>query len=788
MTEAAAETVSIEVNGIELQVVPGSMLIAATDAAGITVPRFCYHKKLTVAANCRMCLVEVEKSGKPLPACATPVNAGMKVWTNSAMAKAAQQDVMEFLLINHPLDCPICDQGGECELQDVSVAFGNSSSQFVEIKRVVKDKDIGPLVATEMTRCIHCTRCVRFGEEIAGLRELGATGRSEHVEIGTYVAKTMRSELSGNVIDLCPVGALTAKPSRYKARAWEMQAHSSIAPHDSVGSNISVHTFDGEVIRVVPEDNEAINECWLSDRDRFSYQGLSSHDRLLAPQVKRNGQWQDVSWQEALDTVTDLLTAADKNKTGALASPTATLEELYLFQKLMRGIGVSHLDHRLRQADFSDQAQVSAAPVLGVSIAELEQQQAVLLIGSNARQEQPLLNHRLKKAVEAGGVVMALTPRAVAFNYAVEQLVVKPLEMVAAMAAIVRAVSELADKPLPDEVAELCEQVEVTDREKNIAAHLLDAEHAMVLLGNMAMQHPQLASLRALSSVIAALTGSACGYLPEAANTVGAALAGVLPHRTCGGEESAAAGLHVADMLTAPLTTYVLLNVEADDFANPYQATAAFSAADHVIAITPFASDQLREVATVLLPDTPFAETAGTFVNAEGRWQRFSGVSKPPGAARPGWKILRVLGNKLDVAEFDYISADEVAAELKLELQLMPSGNQYAIAAPLVLPEFEERLQRIGDVHMYRSDMLVRRATALQEMLPAPLIHLNPLDMDRLDFDEGDLLKAVQDEGSVQLPVAADASVPAGCVWIQAGTAAANTLGEAFGYIDLDRV
>lgn len=785
MTE---KMVTIEVNGKVLQAPVGSMLIEATDAAGITVPRFCYHKKLSVAANCRMCLVEVEKSAKPLPACATPVSDGLKVWTRSEKARAAQEDIMEFLLINHPLDCPICDQGGECELQDVSMGFGNSRSQYVEMKRVIKDKDIGPLIETEMTRCIHCTRCVRFGEEIAGLRELGATGRSEHMEIGTYIAKAVTSELSGNVIDLCPVGALTAKPSRYKARAWEMRSHSSIAPHDPVGSNIDVHTFDGEVVRVVPRDNEAINECWLSDRDRFSYQGLQSHDRLLQPQIKRDGQWQKVSWQEALDAVAEILRTTPPQKTGGLIAPTSTLEELYLFSKLMRGNGCNNIDHRLRQTDFSDQDYVSAAPGLGVNIAELEQQQAVLLIGSNVRHEQPLLNHRLRKAVADGAVVMALNPRAVDFNYTVQQTTVAPLDMVAGMAAIAKALSELADKALPDEVTDLCASVEVSDRDRDMAARLLDAGKSMVLMGNMALQHPQLAAMRALSSVIAALSASNCGYLPEAANSVGAALAGALPHREHGGTPVSEAGLHVADMLSGALNTLVLLNLESDDFADPYQAAAAFNQAGNVVVIAPFASEQMLEYATVLLPGTTFAETAGTFVNAEGSWQSFKGVSPPPGEARPGWKILRVLGNKLELPEFDYVSAPEVAAELKLDLQLVKPGNQYVIENTLTLPEVETRMQRIGDVHMYRSDMLVRRAAALQEMIPEPLIRLNPSDMERLDFDEGDLIKAAQGEGSVQLPVAADDSVPAGCVWIQAGTTAANTLGDAFGYIDLDRI
>ncbi|MGB0846365.1 MAG: NADH-quinone oxidoreductase subunit NuoG [Thiolinea sp.] len=782
------EMITFEVNGVELSAPKGSMLIEATDAAGITVPRFCYHHKLSVAANCRMCLVEVEKAPKPVPACATPIASGMKVWTRSENARTAQEDIMSFLLINHPLDCPICDQGGECELQDISLGFGNSSSQFAEIKRVVRDKDIGPLIETEMTRCIHCTRCVRFGEEIAGLRELGATGRGEAMAIGTYVSKAVSSELSGNVIDLCPVGALTAKPSRYKARAWEMQAHESIAPHDSVGSNVSVHTFDGSVIRVVPDTNEAINECWLSDRDRFSYQALQSRDRILKPQIKRDGEWFEVSWQQALDAAREILQQTEPGQLGGLASPCSTLEELYLFQKLLRGAGCRHIDHRLRQVDFSDQDQVSTAPVLGVSISELEQQQAVLLIGSNCRQEQPLLNHRLRKAVAAGGRVIVLNPRAVDFNFDVTQKVVKPLDMSMAMAAIACALSELTGKALPEEVADFCQQAEVTDSDRDMAACLLSAEHSMVLLGNMAIQHPQLAVIRALSGVISGLTDSVCGYFQEAANTVGASLAGVLPHRQPAGERTENAGLNVREMLETSLQTYVLLHAEVDDFANPYQAAAAFSSARDVIAIAAFASEQMRDCATLMLPAAAFAETAGTFVNTESRWQAFKGVSKPPEEARPGWKILRVLGNVLDVAEFDYVSTQEVAAELRLELQLVKPDNRYTLPTELDLPDNEARMQRIGDVHMYRSDPLVRRAEALQEMIPAAQVRMHPVDMERLDIENGELVKAEQSDGSVQLPAQADGSVPEGCVWIQAGTSAANTLGDAFAYIDVSRV
>ena len=604
------EKVTIEVDGRQLEAPRGSMLIEVMDEAGVQVPRFCYHKKLSVAANCRMCLVDVERAPKPLPACATPVTDGMKVFTRSERAQAAQRDVMAFLLINHPLDCPICDQGGECELQDNSVGFGGSRSEYAEIKRVVVDKDIGPLIETEMTRCIQCTRCVRFGEEIAGMRELGAIGRGENMEIGTYVARTVVSELSGNVIDLCPVGALTAKPSRYKARAWEMFAHDSIAPHDSVGSHIAVHTFDGKVIRVVPRSNEAVNECWISDRDRFSYQGLASPERLTAPQLRQeDGSWRAVDWETALTAVAAVLRQTDPERIGALAAPEATLEELYLFQKLMRGLGVSHIDHRLQQLDFSDQEQVSTAPTLGCSIPELEQQQAVLLIGANSRQDQPLLNHRLRKASLKGARVMAVNPYRVAYNFEVLQCAVAPADMVTELAAIAQAASEVCGQPLPDAVVALCAGLTVSEAARQMARSLCEAEKAMVLMGNLAMQHADMADLRALSSVIATLTGGTCGYLPASANSVGAWLAGVLPHRAAAGQAAAMKGRDAVAMLQEALPVYVLLHAEAEDFNNPLLAGQAFAAAEQVIAITPFAGAGLREQASILLPAGAFTET-----------------------------------------------------------------------------------------------------------------------------------------------------------------------------------
>ena len=779
--------VSFEVNGQTLQARPGSMLIAATDAAGITVPRFCYHKKLSVAANCRMCLVEVERAPKPLPACATPIVAGMKVWTHSAKARAAQQDVMEFLLINHPLDCPICDQGGECELQDLSLGFGNSSSEYVEIKRVVRDKDLGPLIETAMTRCIHCTRCVRFGEEIAGMRELGATGRSQYTEIGTYVAKTVSSELSGNVIDVCPVGALTAKPSRYTARPWEMRAYDSIAPHDCVGSNLHVHTARGKVVRVVPRENEAINECWISDRDRFSYEGLKSQERLLKPQIKWDGHWKEVSWQEALDNVSGILRKQLSFNVAALAGPSSSAEEFFLFQKLMRGLNITNIDHRLRQVDFSDQAVAPIAPSLGMSLVELEQQQAIFLIGAYPRHDQPLLNHRIRKASLAGAKILALNPRQFAFNYDLVQIVATPLAMVDELAVLVKASLEAADLAIPQVVAELLANVQVTETAR-AQLEQLKAERALILLGQIAIQHPAFSSLRTLASLLAQATGAKLGYLPEA-NSMAAHLAGVLPHRRIAGGSVTNEGLTVSGALTDKnISTLVLMNAELDDFASPQQALKAFRAAKHVIVFAPFADTLARDYATILLPTSTFVETAGSFINAEGVWQSFQGVVTPPGEARPLWKVLRVLGNALNLPDFDYLDTNEILAELKLNLQAVKLSTLGTLPTRLSLPKpVAHTMQRIGEVAMYRTDALVRRAKALQAMTGSPVVRMHPLDMDHLGISAKDLVRLGQGDSYVQLPAEMDEAIPVGCVGVQSGTEAARALGAAFGSIMVDK-
>ena len=778
------EQVNIEVNGIPLKARKGAMLIEITDAAGIAIPRFCYHKKLSVAANCRMCLVEVEKAPKPLPACATPVMEGMKVYTESPKALAAQKGTMEFLLINHPLDCPICDQGGECELQDMALGYGADVSRFAERKRVVRDKNIGPLIATDMTRCIHCTRCVRFGEEVAGLRELGATGRGESVEIGTYVAHSVGSELSGNVIDLCPVGALTAKPSRYRGRSWEYVQHPAIAPHDSVGSNIFIHTLRGQVMRVVPRENEAINETWISDRDRFSYEGIYSDDRLVRPWVKGG----EADWEMALETASkglrEVIAQHGAEAVGFLLSPTATVEELYLAQKLARGLGVANIDHRLRQADFSDQDAAPVFPWLGQELADLEKVGAALLIGSNVRMEQPLAGHRLRKAALAGGRILLINPRDFEFLFPVAaKVIADPAGMVAALVGVALAVAELKGQDLPTELAALAGGVSAGETERAIAEHLVNQAPATVLLGNLAVAHPAFAQLRALASFVAACSGARLGYLPEAANSAGGWLAGALPHRLPGGASAPTVGLDTRSMLEAPRKAYVLLGVEPElDCWDGAAALKALQAAEWVVSLNPFASAASKAYAHVILPVATFAETSGSYVNAEGLWQSFSGASKPFGEARPAWKVLRVLGNLSGVAGFDYVSSEEIRAEAENACAQVQPDNTLDSGKPLV-PFKSEGLHRVAEVPIYATDSLVRRARSLQlSPLAQPVeVRLHPDVARDLGVAEREQVQVRQNGAAVDLPLVLDESVPRGCAWIPAGLYASVALGPAVG-------
>jgi NADH-quinone oxidoreductase subunit G len=718
MSDNDENTVNIEVDGVPLKARKGQMLMEVTDRADIYVPRFCYHHKLSVAANCRMCLVEVEKAPKPLPACATPVAEGMKVFTRSARAVSAQKATMEFLLINHPLDCPICDQGGECELQDLAMGFGRGISRYTERKRVVKDQDLGPLVSTDMTRCIQCTRCVRFGQEIAGIQELGTVGRGEDMAISTYVEKSVDHELSGNIIDLCPVGALNNKPYRFGARAWEMTAHPLVSPHDCAGSHLYGHVLRGRLRRVVPRDCESINESWISDRDRFSCFGNYAPDRLEKPMVKRDQEWHEVTWTEALSATADALRAAaadEGDALGVLASPTATLEELVLLRRIAGELGTANIDHRLRRTDFRDQAGDPPWPWLGCSIAELERQDAIVVVGSNLRMEVPILAHRLRKAALNGADIGFVDPEDYHYYFRKAAYVDAPLEQfVPSFAAVLVAAAAETGRGLPERCADACAGIEPTEAQAAAAKLLLGKENALVLLGHIAQRHPHFSEIRLIAAELAALTGAKLGYLAEGGNGVGAALAGLLPHRGPGGEAQPEAGLDARGMLASPRRAYVLFGVEPEqDLIEPALAEQALKSADTVICFTPFFSDSLAECADVLLPIATFAETPGTFVNAEGRWQSFAAAAKPVGDARPAWRVLRVLGNELGLAEFDYDSAEDVRAAFVRDIGDVAVDNTYTSAFKPRIEALERELP-VLDVPIYSVDALVRRSTPLQ--------------------------------------------------------------------------
>jgi NADH-quinone oxidoreductase subunit G len=788
------EAVNIEIDGRALQARKGAMIIEVADEAGIYIPRFCYHKKLSIAANCRMCMVQVEKMPKPLPACATPVTEGMKVSTRSEFARGAQKAVMEFLLINHPLDCPICDQGGECELQDLAMGFGRDVSRFAEKKRVVKDKYIGPLIATDMTRCIHCTRCIRMLREIAGKMELGATGRGENMQIGTYIEGSLESELSGNVIDVCPVGALTSRPFRFKARAWELNQVATVAPHDSVGSNIFVHTRRGKVMRVVPRENEEINEVWLSDRDRFSYAGLDAPDRLPSPLVKVDGAWQEADWERALQAAVDglgsLVREHGAEELGVLVSPVATLEEMYLAQAVARGLGTANIDHRLRQTDFSDQDNAPLSPALGQPLHALEGVDAALVIGANPRKEQPLIAHRLRKAARAGALLMFVNPVDYEFHMPVHaKAIVPPSRMAAALAGIAACFPDAA-RAAPEVVRRVIAEAAPDETQRAIAHALRGAKRHTILLGNTAMAHPQASLLTALAAAIAAASGARLGHLPEAANSAGGGLAGVLPHRGPAGASMAVTGLNAREMLDMPRRGYLLLGVEPEyDCADAGTAVAAMAGADFVVALGPWAGEAMKSRADVLLPTAPCMETSGTFVNAEGRWQSFPAATSPWANSRPAWKVLRVLGNLLGLAGFDYESSEEVRDELRRRLEGASLADQRRSGAVATPPAARQSLERIGDVAIHGADALVRRAAPLQatpDARSAMVARLCASQAAHSGVSAAASVKLTQAGRSVTVPLAIDERVPAGCLWLPAATPAAAGLGPSFGPIDIE--
>ncbi len=792
----ADDMLSVVVDDVEYKARKGAMIIEVTDDNAISVPRFCYHKKLPIAANCRMCMVQVEMGGrmapKPLPACATPVADGMKIWTHSDYARKSQRAVMEFLLINHPLDCPICDQGGECELQDVALEYGRGVSRFTENKRVVPEKNFGPLIASDMTRCIHCTRCVRFLQHVAGHKEMGGMGRGENVQIGTYIQHNLESELSGNIIDVCPVGALTSRPYRFSARAWELEQTPSIAPHDSVGANIYLHTRRGQLMRVVPRENEAINEVWASDRDRFAYQGINSADRLTAPMVKRADGWQDVEWEEALHIAAQALNERVKeqgaDQLGMLASPSATLEELSLFNQLAEGLGVSNIDHRLRQTDFSGQAQQPLFPFLGQTIEELEQANAILVVGGNLRKDQPIIGHRIRKAAMAGASVMMINPVDYSVTYKLaHKSTVAPSHMVQSLAGVAAALLQSRKARAPEALQVIIDQTLPNDTEQAMAATLAEADNAALLLGLDASMHPAFSTLRAIAVLIGELSGAKTGFVSDGANSAGACLAGVLPHRSAGGTARETSGLDAAQMIEQPRKNYLLLGIEPEfDCANGAQALAAMQQAEFVVALTPYVTDTLREYADVLLPSSTFAETSGTFINIEGRWQSFVAASRAPGDSRPGWKILRVLGNLLELEGFDSISSEQVRDALseqlgEVKLDNTACGDAVTPASPTT------GLERMASLPPYAVDNIVRRAESLQ-LTPdgqMVLLRLNPDDADALSLADGDRAAVMQGSHSVTLEVLVDARVAKGTAVVPQAVEATRALGAPSGTLQV---
>ncbi|HVW67898.1 MAG TPA: NADH-quinone oxidoreductase subunit NuoG [Steroidobacteraceae bacterium] len=721
----ADEFVNIEVDGVPVKAHKGEMIIRATDRQGTYVPRFCYHEKLSVAANCRMCLVDVEKAPKPLPACATPVAEGMKIFTKSPRAIGAQRAVMEFLLINHPLDCPICDQGGECELQDLAVGFGRDISRYNERKRVVADENLGPLIATDMTRCIQCTRCIRFTEEIAGIQELGMIGRGENMKVRSYIETTVHHEMSGNVIDLCPVGALVSKPYRFSARSWEMISHPLVSPHDGVGTNLFGHVLRGKLMRVVPRENEAINEIWIADRDRFSYEGVYSQDRLQRPLIRKGEEWVETDWETALGKVAEGLQPRAA-QLGVLASASSTLEELYLAGRIARGLGSSNIDHRLRQRDPRDQAADPVYPSLGMSIAAVDTLSSLLVIGSNLRREVPVLAHRIRKAARKGAKVSFLNPRRFDYKFPIAAyLTSAPASWVADLAAIIAAAAESAGKAVPDNVAGIVRDARPDDSHKAVAAALATGEQRAIWLGALAIRHPAYADLRALAAALADITGASLGVVAEGGNAAGAYLAGAVPHREAGGRPASSIGLSATEMLQQGLKAYLLFGgVEPWVDVLDTESTRGLSKAEFVVAMTPFVHDSLKKVAHIILPIGTFAETSGTYVNMEGVWQSQAGAAIPVGEARPGWKVLRVLGNLLDLSGFDYQSSEEVRDELRKVCVAGGTATTPLAEVPVAAAPYEGRYNVAGaptgaaavvDLPMYQIDALVRRAASLQK-------------------------------------------------------------------------
>ena len=772
----------IEIDGKKAQVPDGSTVMDAAQQVGVYIPHFCYHKKLSIAANCRMCLVQVEKAPKPLPACATPVTNGMKVFTHSELAIKAQKGVMEFLLINHPLDCPVCDQGGECQLQDMSVGYGPMKSRYTEEKHVVFHKNVGPLISMqEMSRCIHCTRCVRFGQEIGGIMEFGMANRNMHSEITTFLGRTVDSELSGNMIDLCPVGALTSKPFRYTARSWELQRRKSVSPHDSVGANLTVQVKHDHVMRILPRENEAVNECWISDKERFSYLSLGSEERLTKPMVKQGGNWKEVDWNVALDYVAHGLKDVARDNGGdsvaALAAQSSTLEELYLLRKVLNGLGSNNFDFRPRQSDFASDLKRAGTPWLGLKLSEIKDLDGALVVGSFLRKDHPLIAQRLrqaaKKYTKVSLISVAGDDQLIDFH---AREIVSPNGLVAALGAVVKSAAQIKGVACNSGLNSLVP----SETSQKIAQSLIDGDKRAVFLGNVATQCVDATQLHALAIELGAIVGATVGFLGEGANTVGGYVA-----------SGAKNGADARQMFEHKRKAYVLLGVEPElDCLNPQLALSALKQASLVVYMSSFKYQPAFEYADVMLPVSPFTETAGTFVNTEGRVQSFNGVVKPMGDSRPAWKLLRVLGNVLNIEGFDYQTSEAVRDEVLGAGVEFVSGLDNGISGvDIIIPERPTGLQRIADVPINFADSMARRSIVLQQTADAvqPVVGLNTVNAEQLGLATGSKVKVKQGDGEVILDLVIDSRIPVGCVRVSAAHASTSMLGEMFGQISVER-
>ncbi len=765
----APDMVNIEINGVSLQAPKGSMIVQAADKAGIPIPRFCYHEKLPIAANCRMCLVDVEKMPKPAPACATPVMEGMKIFTQTKRALDSQRNVMEFLLINHPLDCPICDQGGECELQDVAMGYGRSVSRYTEGKRVVADEDIGPLVATDMTRCIHCTRCVRFISEIAGTNELGGMGRGDRTEIGTYIGKSIESELSGNLIDVCPVGALTNKPFRFRARAWELTARESVGYHDSLGSNLFLHARRGEVLRSVPRDNEAINESWLSDRDRYSHAGLLSEDRADAAWVRDGAEWKRVDLEEAIRRAAQGLKALAGDELGLLVHPSTTLEEGSLLARLADGLGTRHIDHRLDVSDFSD---APVAEAFEMPLAEIDSAGVIVLVGCNPRLEAPILGHRVRKAWKRGGKVAAINPVDFKFHFEMStRIIAKPSSMVDALIGVAMAVG--VDVAMwPDVLRQRAAAVVVDERTKAIGALLQSSTSKLLQLGELVRTHAHASWLRRLARDIASKTGACLNQLSQGANSLGLSRVGVLPR-----------GLDALAMLRQPRKAYVLYGIEPElDLADAPLALRALGQAGLVVAFSAYLTETIKRAAHIVLPISLLPEIDASLMNAQGDTQFARAAAKAPGISRPGWRILRALGEQLGLTGFSATSVEELRQEMVM--QVATSGTGLADWQDLSVG-----LERISTWPIYRSDAVVRRAAPLQAhpLAVQALAVVNPAEALARGLSQGSAVKLRDANGAATLAVEISAAVPQGAVWVERAHSATAPL-CAVGALSIEKV